>query len=240
MSTLTVPADARTASHPDRVPNPHVVTRAHAPLGSDPAAPRRPRAKRGDGDRLRDEILAATETLLLRSRDIAAVSVRAVAEAVGCTAPAIYLHFDDKADLLMEVCAARFRQLADEIDVAVTGVDDPIESLRQSMHAYVRFGMTHPQHYRILFMDRPVLAPDQWQSLRLRGVTGIDALVARCQRAIDGGQIRTTDAYLVAVGIWAINHGIVSLTIARPDFAWPERETIVAHLIDTHLAGLAA
>jgi AcrR family transcriptional regulator len=54
------------------------------------AAPtRRHRARRGEGDRLREEILAAAERLLLETGDESAVSIRAVADAVGVTPPSI-------------------------------------------------------------------------------------------------------------------------------------------------------
>ena len=48
--------------------------------GSRRKAQTRPRARRGDGLRLRDEILEATERLMLASGDADAVSIRAVAK----------------------------------------------------------------------------------------------------------------------------------------------------------------
>ena len=53
----------------------------------------RTRAKRGEGDKLRTEILAAAERLLIETGSKDAVSVRAIADACDCTPPAIYLHF---------------------------------------------------------------------------------------------------------------------------------------------------
>ena len=75
------------------------LTHPRYPLGAPilaPQAPRRVRAKRGDGERLRFEILDAVDTLLARGSKDDAVSIRAVADMVGCTPPAIYLHFFDK------------------------------------------------------------------------------------------------------------------------------------------------
>ncbi|MEU2358913.1 TetR/AcrR family transcriptional regulator [Streptomyces misionensis] len=50
------------------------------------------RARRGDGARLRQELLAAAGHLL-DARGENAVTVRAVVGEVGCTAPSLYLHF---------------------------------------------------------------------------------------------------------------------------------------------------
>ena len=50
---------------------------------------RRSRARRGEGARLREDILAAAEELLLSSGDAGSLSIRAIANAVGVTPPSI-------------------------------------------------------------------------------------------------------------------------------------------------------
>ena len=89
---------------------------------------RRIRARSGEGERLREEILTATEQLLLELGDDGAVSVRAVAERVGCTAPSIYMHFDDKTDLLFEVCSRVFRALDEDIAAATSELAGTVEA----------------------------------------------------------------------------------------------------------------
>jgi AcrR family transcriptional regulator len=64
------------------------------------AANRRPRLPRGEGRRLRGEIMAAAERLLIDTGSQEAVSIRAVADAVGVTPPSIYRHFADKSELI--------------------------------------------------------------------------------------------------------------------------------------------
>jgi len=58
-----------------------------APAAAPAASPRRHRARRGEGARLREEILAAGTRLLLETGDEEAVSIRAIAQAVGVTPP---------------------------------------------------------------------------------------------------------------------------------------------------------
>ena len=106
---------------------------------------RRTRAPRGEGDRLRDEILAATEKLLLKTGDESAVSIRAIADAVGVTPPSIYLHFADKDELIYSVCQLQFRKLDEVVSETTAGVDDPLEQLRRRGQAYVRFGVGPPR-----------------------------------------------------------------------------------------------
>ena len=116
---------------------------------SDRAPTRRPRARRGEGHRLRGELVAAASGLLAELGDANQLSMRAVADAVGVTPPSIYRHFPDKQALLVAVLEERWAELYEALAEAVG--DDPFESLRSVCVAYVRFAEEHPGHYRVLF-----------------------------------------------------------------------------------------
>lgn len=122
-----------------------------------PAARARARARRGEGERLRDEIIVAAAELLAETDDESAVSIRAVAERVGVTAPTIYRHFADKDDLLFAVCSGVFVTLQGLMEAAIAAVADPLDGLRATLRTYVEFGIAHPEHYRLIFMRPPLL-----------------------------------------------------------------------------------
>src|ERR687893_1922283 len=90
----------------------------------------RRRAKRGQGELLRADILAAAERLLIQTGDEGAVSIRAIADAAGVTPPSIYLHFADKTELLAAVCEVRFQDFDRYLEEATIGIDDPLDALR--------------------------------------------------------------------------------------------------------------
>ena len=77
-----------------RIPHPNV-------------APRSPQI-RGEGETLRADLLTATERLMIEAGSADAVSIRAIADAVGVTPPSIYLHFPDKDSLILAVCERHF------------------------------------------------------------------------------------------------------------------------------------
>jgi len=190
----------------------------------------RPRAPKGQGERLREEILAAAERLLLETGSEEAVSIRAVAEATGVTAPSIYRHFTDKTHLLFEVCSRHFDALDLAIEEAVAGIDDPLHAMLVRGRAYVRYGVEHPEHYRIMFMGPSYTTPDQWDDLLGCGafanlVTGIRTL------AEAGLIVGDREPLTVALHVWADIHGLTSLLVARPDMPWPAIDTF----IDDHL-----
>jgi AcrR family transcriptional regulator len=209
-------------------------------LAPDTGTRRRRRAPRGQGEKLRAEILSAAERLLRETGDQEAVSIRAVADAVGVTPPSIYLHFADKTDLIFAICERHFGQLDRTLQEAAAGADDPLESLRRQGRAYVHFGIDHPEEYRILFMTRPAASPEGWNDARVKKGAAFHHLVEAVQATLDAGAIHPANAILVAFGLWAVMHGLTSLFVARPGLFGSEREALIDHVLAVQIAGLVA
>jgi AcrR family transcriptional regulator len=207
--------------------------------GPDPSQ-RRSRARRGDGERLRDEILAAAEVLLIATNDQSALSIRAIAAAVGVTPPSIYLHFADRNDLIFEVCERHWVQLEHAMTEAVDGIADPIQRIRARGLAYLRFGLENPEHYRILMMSRPDETPDRFADERLAGTAGIEVIAGEVAAAIAAGELPLQDPLEAACLLWIAIHGMVSLIISKPDFPFPPVEQLFEHLAGLSLSGLGA
>jgi AcrR family transcriptional regulator len=199
-------------------------------------APRR-RARRGDGRLLREEIIAAAERLLLERGSEEAVSIRAIADAVGVTPPSIYLHFADKEELFVAVCDARFEELARLSDEAAAGATDPVDEIRRRGLAYIRFGLDNPGQYRVLFIE-PQLNPVSTEEIAKWAC--LQDMVDAVQRGIDAGLIEGPDAFVITAGLWAYVHGLVSLLITKPGLPWPPVETLVDHVLDSAYLGIAA
>ena len=199
----------------------------------------RARARRGEGERLRDEILEAADRILVASGDEEAVSLRAVAREVGCTAPAIYLHFTDRQALLFAVCERHFRDLDTAVVGAVAGIDDPLAALRAAGWAYVRWGIANPEPYRIIFMTRRADAPPWRFEGDSAGEVAFRHLAELVEWAMKEGAVRSDDPWLVATGVWAAVHGLTSLVISTPDFPAQGLDVVVDHLMDVYLRGLS-
>jgi AcrR family transcriptional regulator len=197
---------------------------------------RRPRARRGEGEHLRDEILAAAEALLIETGDEEAVSIRAIADRVGVTPPSIYLHFHDKTELIFAVCEAQFRALDRMMERAARRTPSPLAALCARGRAYVRFGLDHPEQYRILFMGKPAATPGTFDVDKMRSTAAFDHLVDAVGECMEAGDLPRADPFVVAVELWASAHGITSLLLAKPAFPWPP----VARLVDDLLAVVVA
>jgi AcrR family transcriptional regulator len=200
---------------------------------------RRTRARRGEGERLRADILHAAERLLISTGDADAVSIRAVADAVGVTPPSIYLHFTDKTDLIFQVCQQHWDRFSEHMRAAVEGIDDPIEWLETIGRAYIGWGLDNTEQYRILFMGKPDDVPQHVDKsdVLMSGVLG-DVLTV-VARAIDEGHL-SGDPVVIGYGAWAAAHGLTSLLISCPTLPWPDvdrlRDDVLARALQQPVA----
>jgi AcrR family transcriptional regulator len=199
----------------------------------------RRRARRGEGELLREQIIAATERLLVKTGDEEAVSIRAVAEAVGVTPPSIYLHFRDKDELIFSIAERHFTRLDEYIEKEGAKSSDPVESLILRGKAYVRFGIENPEPYRILFMSKGSRSEENMKPDELRESASFDHLVQAVERCIEAGAF-DGDPLLLSMGLWSAVHGITSILISHPHFPWPDQEKLIDHVLRVQCAGLTA
>lgn len=203
------------------------------------APPRRSRNRRGEGALLREDILDAASQLLVELGDEEKVTIRSVAAAVGVSPPSVYLHFPDKDTLIFEVCQQLFAALDHAIEQATTGVDDPIERMKARGLAYSRFGVDHPEHYRVLFMQKPGSAPEGFGSEQLMESAAFAHLLENVIEILATGRLEPDlEAFPLAVELWALVHGCTSLLISHPTLGLPPVEDFVGQACDHMTRGL--
>jgi AcrR family transcriptional regulator len=192
----------------------------------------RTRNRRGEGARLRDEIVAAAARLI-EEGGREAVSLRAVARRAGITAPSIYAHFEDLDDVLQAVVANTFDALTAYLRRGVEGHDDPSARLRAVCHAYVAFAHEHPEQYAILFA-RTIELPTEVEKTvdNMIGGEAFAFLLDGIRDCVAAGQSRSTEPMQDATALWVALHGHVSLQAAVPDFPWPPGDIVLDNLID--------
>jgi AcrR family transcriptional regulator len=204
------------------------------------AGSRRRRLPKGEGRQLRGEILDATERMLLETGSFEAVSIRAVADAVGVTPPSIYRHFADKTALIFDVCTRHFSALESFIRERCEGIDDPVAKLAALGKAYVEFGVANPEPYRVMFMTRPDTVPAGFQGQVLAESASFDLLMSCVQACVDEGRFRPEydDVYQLSLGFWARVHGLTSLLISKPGIPWPDDAAMLDDYTEQCLRGV--
>jgi AcrR family transcriptional regulator len=200
-------------------------------MASSQAELRTPRARYRDA--LRRQILdAAREAFVQHGYE--EVSMRRLAEKVGCSHGNLYLHFKDKEALFDSLVEESFGQFTEGLRKvpATAQRGDPVEFLRKAGRAYVSFGIANASVYEFAFMlRRPGLHRTGVAYERMR------SLVQRC---IDEQRFRRMDVDAASQALWAAAHGITSLLILRPTFPWADRDQLIGQVIDAAVDGLLA
>ncbi|MGH8937584.1 MAG: TetR/AcrR family transcriptional regulator [Acidimicrobiia bacterium] len=204
----------------------------------------RHRARKGEGELLRDEILDAAEQLLAERGSVDAVSMRAVAARVGVTAPALYLHFADKDELFFSCCSRRFEEMAERLQAAAAGPGTIPERLRSIGEAYVRFGLERAEQYQVLFLGAPPHDLTEADLAELPGMRALGLVAELVAEGIASGVLRPElDPVATAVSLWAAVHGIVLIILDKREhdiLPLPDERVIIEHVLDIALRGLVA
>jgi AcrR family transcriptional regulator len=147
--------------------------------------PARRRNPRGQGERLREELIEAAGALVAESGDGRQLSLRGVANRVGIAATSVYLHFPDVEHLKVAVVQRGYAKLDRVRDAASQGIADPVEALLARCRAYSRFALDHPGHYRLMFgPDLPAsLAYDAERAPGRQALQTLAHSIQRCQQA---------------------------------------------------------
>lgn len=196
------------------------------------------RKAKGLGHLRRAEILEAAERVFL-NYGYEGATIRRIAEAVGVSSTALYMHFPDKSAILVEICEVAFAKLlALNTEIAALNVD-PVERVRRMLDAYMRFAFDNPNAYQVVYCSThpAVTEAGMGESVRAMSERCYELFRAAVQAISDAGRLKCAveDAAQVS---WAACHGMVSLMIVRPGFAWSEREGLLALTLDGLLGGL--
>lgn len=207
----------------------------------------RKRNRRGEGERLREELVAAAAGLLEEARDAEDISIRQVATAVGVSAPAVYLHFPDKQALLRAAANERFALFRHRMAMAMEQEGDPLERFIALAKAYLAFAREQPGTYGVLFCmnDESICEhdPADWDvhvpaDADNQGKAALQDTEAALSAALEAAGVTGVDSWAATFFVWTALHGLVDQQMRSPEFPWPDDDTMLA-FIGTGI-GLAA
>ncbi|MDX8032527.1 TetR/AcrR family transcriptional regulator [Lentzea sp. BCCO 10_0856] len=165
-----------------------------------------PRPKTHD-DALRRRLLERAGELL-STEGPAAVSLRKIATDVNTSTTAVYSLFGGKPALLDALYDEAFHRFGTHLaSVAVT--ENPAEDLVQIGLAYRRSALADPQFYSVLYSK--VVEPTRAMS-RAAGRT-FAPVINTVRRAVEGKVFLDEDPEQIAMSMWGIAHGLVSLEL---------------------------
>jgi AcrR family transcriptional regulator len=139
-------------------------------------------------------------------------TLREVARRAGVSHAAPYNHFADKSALLAEVAALGFQALRGEMEEAARRPRSSRQALIGIAVAYVRFGVEHPAHYRLMF--GPELAEkERYPVLQQASDATFAALTTTLERGQAAKEVRPGSVRDQALAAWSLVHGLTTLLI---------------------------
>jgi AcrR family transcriptional regulator len=161
---------------------------------------------------LKNALLQAGEQLLAE-KGITAVSLRDVARAAGVSHTAPYRHFRNKAALLRALALTGFVRLNGELaEVHVREKFGPERQLAETAVGYVRFAMTNPEMFRLMFGEMVTADGDAEYLAASQAVLAWLDEIMRAGIAV--GVFRDRDAGELAQVAWTSMHGLATLLMS--------------------------
>ena len=162
---------------------------------------------------LRDKILDAARHILAGT-GYDGLSMRRIAQAVGCKAPSIYHHFENKDRIVHTLIDEGFEQQNTMMEDAAAAFENPLERLQARARAYIDFALNNPEYYRIMY----ILRTDQMERYPKESYRKAKAVTDRAVNDIEKAQAAglisaTAEAETIAYSHAAVLHGAVSLIL---------------------------
>jgi len=198
------------------------------------------RKAKGDGHLRRAEILEAAERIFV-AEGYEGATIRKIADEVGVSSTALYMHFQDKACILHEIVEATLGSLlVQNTEIAARPLDAVVRT-KMMLDAYMHWGLAHPNAYQLVYCTRGPVTTDETPPEHTSDLS------SQCYEAFSGvvrevaasGRLRTGSADSAAQALWMACHGVVALLISRPNFEWVEnRAELLQVTLDGMLHGL--
>jgi AcrR family transcriptional regulator len=152
---------------------------------------------------------------LLSKEGVSALSLRKVAQKAGVSHAAPYAHFDDKQALIAAISTEGYKDLYGRIAQAAECYrSDPLRRFVEASWAYVQYALDEPDHFKVTLsgmiekeQDYPAFIETAQQTFGL-----VVDIVEGCQQA---GILRQGPSDLMAVSVWSLIHGFVTLLLEK-------------------------
>ncbi len=189
--------------------------------------------KEREKKQMRRQIIQAAMTMF-REEGYEKTSIRKIAEMIEYSPATIYLYYKDKDELLYEVQREAFDKLYKAFTTKANH-PDPLTRLHQLCKTYVHFGIQHPELYDLMFIIRAPMNVLEEKHLWTNGHVVFHYLVDCLKECMDKKLLRYKDVMILALSVWSMGHGLVSLNLRCRFKVMEMNEEQISQAIDTSI-----
>ena len=142
------------------------------------------------------------------------VTMRKIADLIEYSPTTVYLYFKDKNEIFFQLHELGFQKML-EMNQHLPEIKNPLMRLYKMGENYIEFGMQNQEFYDIMFIQNaPMDVLENMEECDWSlGDTAIGALQALLHECMEKGMIQKAPVEAVAMAIWGMVHGLVSLAI---------------------------
>lgn len=158
---------------------------------------------------MRRRILDAAKQLFVKE-GFDNVSMRRIAGKIEYSPAAIYRYFANKREILSVLREEGFARYVERQKMGVEAYPDPLERLREGGRGYIRFALSEPEYYHLMFSSscEQVDMEGEWATSSIASYTNFKATAQEC---IETGYFGDVDVDTVVFGLWSGVHGLAHL-----------------------------
>jgi len=182
--------------------------------------------------------LLKTAEAAFATHGVDGVSMRQLAQQLGCSATTPYRYFRNKDEILAAVTAAALNRFSGALEKAFAAEGSSAEKAVAVRKAYVRFAFRNPKAYRLMF-DAPHPSLSDYAELSEASGRADRIMAAPLERLTQEGSVKG-DPRLVGRVFWSAIHGAVSLQLAGKLASKPAFETVLESTLRLIMAGAMA
>jgi AcrR family transcriptional regulator len=189
----------------------------------------------------RARVLEVAEELFLRD-GYQNVSMRKIAEKIEYSPTTIYRLFRNKAAIMDHLIAEGYRAVYERYDtILARRPESPLEALNLIIREYVAFALEHPNHYQLWFATSDLRMIGDQLRMHHGGMSYrvYHTWMERIDECKAEGLLPAKDTLTLFQLIWGAVHGMISLRLHHPNFAWLPVEQHVTELLSMLHRGLA-
>ena len=163
---------------------------------------------------LKQQIVEAARKVLLAD-GYRNFSLRKIARDIDVSATSIYLHFENKDDLVHTLMEEAIERLNNELAQSIKELDDPIKKLDALAKTYARFALKYPREYQVIYLISSEEMTRYPKEKFRKARKGYELVTEVLEEGVRSGRITEEKPRMAAYTFWAQLHGVMSVVLSK-------------------------